>query len=120
VNYLTLYRPDQDTVTYRLAEDYDEAVRLVPAAKAHAGFPLHVGADSPYRAHLIRMDGDVLDVDLSEADGAGYAERESAAADEAARRSAKAQVAAGLGHLDQDALREVLAEALAKLGGEPE
>lgn len=105
--YLTLTQPGR-VACYALGNDANKAAGLVPAAKAHAGFPTNVAWDgADFVAQLSESDeppADLVDVDLRPRHGAEYAKRE------LAERLAdvKATALAALGELNEAELREVL------------
>jgi hypothetical protein len=106
--YLTLSGPDRETVTYELGNDPDDAAALVPAAKAHAGFPPGVQLESQDHARLWRVDpipGRLVPVaELDPLLGAAYAALELSAAQD----GAKAAAMSALRQLDGPAMRELL------------
>lgn len=126
--YLHLTNPDGEMFTYELGTDAAAAAALVPAAKAHAGFPQNDPLGSPWNARLAQImaplpdDGaeiegvvvpgtlvtDPLDLEAGEA----YAAAEAAAA----MAGATVQATIALAQLDGRHLRKLLLDMAQSLG----
>jgi hypothetical protein len=125
--YLILTNPNRDTITYELGEDAIRAAELVPAAKAHAGFPHNAPLESEWTARLapyqaavpadgediegVIVPGTLVRAALDQVAGAAYAAAEAAAA----QAGARTQATAALAQLDAASLRAVLLDMAASL-----